>query len=110
MGEGEVGVVGSANDDEVDGGVGEDFFGGGEDAGVGIGCGCRGGAVGGLDDDGGELEAGDGVDEGAVEDFAGEAVADDGGADGRRAHGDYGTTVVVVRARDNTGVSPLRSR
>ena len=86
-GEGEVGGVGGADDDEVDGGVGEGFFGGAEDGGVRVGFG--GGGAGALDD-GGELEAGDGGDEGAVEDFAGEAVAEDRGADGC-GHGFDGT-------------------
>ncbi len=94
MGEVEVRFIGGADDDEVDGGVAEGFFGGAKDAGAGVGLG---GGVSGALDDGGELEAGDRVDEGAVEDFAGETEADDGGADRGSAHGVYGTTGLLPR-------------
>jgi len=46
LGEGEVGVVGCGDDDEVDGGVVEGFVGGGEDFGVGVAGFGGGGALG----------------------------------------------------------------
>jgi hypothetical protein len=84
-GGGELGVggVGGGDDDEVDGGVEEGVFGGAEDRRVRIGgCGGVAGALGYTR----QCETGDRGDEGAVEDAAGEAVTDDGGADGGGAH------------------------
>ena len=72
-------VVGGGDGDQLDGFVGEEFVGGAVDFGVGVGLG---GFVAAALDDGGKLEAGDGVDEGGVEDAASEAEADDGGANG----------------------------
>ena len=78
FGKGEVGLVGSGDDDERDGRVGEDLVerAGDHDSGVGAG-----GLVALALHDGGEAEAGDGADERGVEDAATEAVADDGGGD-----------------------------
>lgn len=95
-GEIEVSFAGCGYDDEIDGGVGEGFVCGAEDA--------RGrvslrGLVAFALDDGGELEAGDGGDEGAVEDLTGEAEAEDSTANGRFghvAHGDDGTTESTI--------------
>ena len=88
-GELDVGVVGRADYDEIDGGVGEGLGCRGDDAGGGVGRSGGGGALGVADDDSGEFESRDGVDEGAVEDSAGEAVAEDCGADGFGGHKHY---------------------
>ena len=98
-GQRDVGVVGGGDDDEVEGGVGEGFFRGAKDAGRWVGF--RGGGAGALDD-GSELEPRNGGDEGAVEDFATEAIADDGGADGVR-HGE----MVIVRIPGGSGNAHL---
>ena len=88
-GEFDMGVVGRAHDDQVDGEVSEGLCRGGDDAGVRI-CGRGGGgALGVADDDGGEFESRHGMDKGAVKDPAGEAVAEDRGADGSAGHRNY---------------------
>lgn len=87
-GEIEVGLAGCGDDDEVDGGVGEGFFGRAQDTRGRIGL--RGLVTFALHD-GGELEAGNGSDEGAVEDLAGKAEAKDSAANGGFGHG------VIVR-------------
>src|SRR5581483_3094809 len=91
-GEVELGLVGCGDDDEVDGGVGEGFVDGAEDARGGVGLG---GFVALALDDRSQFQGGDGGDEGAVEDFSGEAEAEDCAADGSvgcGGHADYGTT------------------
>ena len=83
-GEVEVSLAGCGDDDEIDGWIGEGFVDGAEDARRRIGL--RGGIACALDDDG-EFEAGDGGDERAVEDLAGETVAEDSAANGGFGHG-----------------------
>ncbi len=84
-GEGFVGVVRGGDDEEVKGRVGEGCLGGAEEACLGV---LGVGGVAGPLYDGGEFEAWDGADKGAVKDAAGEAVAEDGDADG--GHGRSG--------------------
>ncbi len=73
-----MGLVGGADDDEIDVRGVEGCLGRAQDAGSGVGFG---GLVPAALDDCGEFEAGNGADEGTVEDTAGETKAEDGDAD-----------------------------
>ena len=72
FGEGEVSFVGSGDDYELDGGIGEGFFERAEDVGIGVGFG---GFVALALDDCFEFQAGHGGDEGGVEDLSTQAEA-----------------------------------
>ncbi len=94
LGEGGMGLIRGRDDDEIEGRVGKGLFGGAKNTDVRVGFGgIVPGALSSLDDRG-EFEAGDCADEGAVEDAAGEAEAEDGDAD-RFTH----TASIVRRVR-----------
>ena len=82
---------GRADDDEVEAGVGKEIFRIGDDVDAGVVAQGEVAAAGG--DDGGELKTGNGRDEGAMEDTAGKAVADDSGADGAHRARGYATDI-----------------
>src|SRR6185437_8430764 len=97
-GEVEVGLAGCGDNDEIDGGVGEGFAGGAEDARLRVGAG---GVVTFALNDGGELEAGDRGDERRMKDLAGKAEAENSAANGRFGRGAHGE---MVRRDQGTGI------
>lgn len=93
-GEIEVRLAGCGDDDEIDGGVAKGFVGGAENVRGGIGaCGFVAFAL----DDRSQFKAGNGGDEGAVEDFTSEAEAEDSAANGGFGRGAHAP---IVRCPD----------